>query len=261
MTMLGKTAWNKGKKNKSLSLSKENSPWWKGGITKSWIQWKNEHHKEFEIWREEIYKRDNRKCRVCGSTDGVQAHHILSVRSHRCFAFLVMNGVCLCRKCHKDTDNFGAKALKEELLNDSTRCVIQIIPHIFQFYETVGNYGIGTNGEILIFVSDLHDEKFNMLVAIHELVEVTLTQHDGVSEKSITEFDMKFEEKRNGNLDEPGDDPKAPYRDQHSLATSVERMLTGYMGLNWSDYEKACNSVEWNSCSYARKQREEKKDS
>ena len=121
---------------------------------------------------------------------------------------------------------------------------IETIPHDDQRYETVGDY-YSFQGVDFIDVSDMNSKDFEFLVAVHEMVEQYLCKRMGIPEKKISAFDIQFEKKRKkGNVDEPGDDPKAPYRHEHSMATAVERMVAGYLGINWKDYEKKCNSMK-----------------
>ena len=122
--------------------------------------------------------------------------------------------------------------------------VIDIIPHKQQRYETVGDWKRDKNGTLVIKVSDMGDKRYAMLVAIHELVETLLCEHDGVKEEDVTAFDIAFEKKRKpGNVDEPGDDRKAPYRRQHCIATAVERLLCAELGIAWKDYDDAVNAL------------------
>ena len=122
--------------------------------------------------------------------------------------------------------------------------VIKVLPHECQRYETVGDYYFTPDGVLCINVSEMKDNKFELLVAIHELIEVLQTENDGVAEPLIEAFDIKFEENRQkGNVDEPGDDPRAPYKRQHCVATGVERILAAALGVDWKEYEKACNEL------------------
>ena len=45
-----------------------------------------------------------------------------------------------------------------------------------------------------------------------------------------------------GNLDEPGDCPDAPYKRQHCVATGVERIMAAMLGVDWKAYEDDCNA-------------------
>ena len=97
---------------------------------------------------------------------------------------------------------------------------IETIPHKDQNYETVGNYWIDEDGTWQIRVSDMKNWKYELLVAIHEIVEYALCLEKGIKEDDITAFDIAFEAKReDGNCDEPGDDPKSPYQNEHLIAT------------------------------------------
>lgn len=122
---------------------------------------------------------------------------------------------------------------------------IESIPHEKQRYSTVGDWYYEDNGKTLVIrVSDLGDERYNQLVAVHELIEVLICQQTFVSQAAVDAFDMEFEKNRpEGNIDEPGDDPHAPYRTQHSFATAVERMLAAAMGVSWSKYADAVEAL------------------
>ena len=37
---------------------------------------------------------------------------------------------------------------------------------------------------------------------------------------------------------EPGNDPRAPYRNEHDFATTIEMLVAQKLGVKWSDYEK-----------------------
>jgi hypothetical protein len=122
--------------------------------------------------------------------------------------------------------------------------VLQTIPHASQRYETCGDYYTDEGGVNRIFVSDMGNEDYEFLVLIHELTEQYLCKKHGVSEEAITAFDIDFENKRaEGNIDEPGDDNDAPYRDEHCIATGVERVVAGVLGVKWNEYEAAMLSL------------------
>lgn len=232
-------------RNGSTSLSGENHPSWRGGITSEWQKWKSKHGKDFEIWRKAVYARDGKKCRNCGSTNKVQAHHLVSVSEFRQFAFLEMNGVCLCFDCHKQTDSFGGKAIgKGKKTIGDTMAVMLTIPHKYQAYNTVGNWDFGTDGSTLIFVSEMNSPKSEILIAVHELVEASLCKHAGISPEQVTEFDVKFELDRSlgrhGKTVEPGDDKNAPYKKQHKFSTNIEKQMCLELGLSWRQHEKNC---------------------
>jgi hypothetical protein len=122
--------------------------------------------------------------------------------------------------------------------------LIRVIPHTAQRYETVGDYYRDEDENMHIKVSHMSDNRHELLVIIHELIEVILTEHRGISEKSISDFDIEFEKNRQpNNLDEPGDDIHAPYYKEHQIATAVERLMAAELNVDWHKYENECNSL------------------
>ena len=119
--------------------------------------------------------------------------------------------------------------------------IISQIPHSSQRYETVGDWIPGN--PVRILVSSMRDERYSFLVALHEMIESELCRMNGISDNKVVEFDMNFEKERQARLHsldaEPGDDPRAPYREEHGFATMIERMVARKMGVSWPAYEKA----------------------
>lgn len=124
------------------------------------------------------------------------------------------------------------------------KIIIETIPHEAQRYPTVGDWFFeydppGT--EILrIRVSNLSDWRREALIAVHELVEVLICKHRGISQQSVDEFDKAFEARV---PDEPGDEPSAPYVNEHCFATGVERLLAAELGVKWKEYEAELNRL------------------
>lgn len=125
------------------------------------------------------------------------------------------------------------------------KILIETIPHEAQRYTTVGDWFYDAENTLHIRVSKLSDPRLEELIAVHELVEVLLCSHAGVTQQSVDDFD-KMTEKDRPDV-EPGDEPDAPYVRQHCFATAVERMLAAEMGVSWKNYEaelEALPSVE-----------------
>jgi hypothetical protein len=121
---------------------------------------------------------------------------------------------------------------------------MKTIPHFQQAYETVGNWKIAEDESISIEVSDMHNEDYAFLVAIHEAIEVWLCRKRSITEESVTAFDINFEGRRlHGDTSEPGDDPNAPYRKEHFFATTVERMIAAELGVDWKTYDDTVTSL------------------
>jgi hypothetical protein len=119
------------------------------------------------------------------------------------------------------------------------KIIIETIPHEDHRYSTVGDWFYDPDGTLRIKVSKLSDARLEKLIAIHELVEVLTCELDGVTAKQVDDFDKAFEANRaEGNEDEPGDEPSAPYVKQHCLATGIERILAAAWGVEWKTYEQ-----------------------
>lgn len=129
------------------------------------------------------------------------------------------------------------------------KIIIETIEHTEQRYPTVGDWfyepGDGGAEETLrIKVSALSNWRLEALIAVHELVEVLLCRHAGVTQEEVDKFDKEFEAKRQPDDErEPGDQPDAPYQREHCLATGVERMLAAELDINWSDYEEELSAL------------------
>lgn len=120
------------------------------------------------------------------------------------------------------------------------KIVIDFIPHAQQRYPTVGDwFWKGTRddpwGELHIRISHSGEIASDLLVALHELVEAILCWHDGVTQDAVDKFDTSHAGQAS---DEPGDEPDAPYRDQHCFATAVERMVCAAMKMAWREHEE-----------------------
>lgn len=123
--------------------------------------------------------------------------------------------------------------------------VISQVPHRKQRYETVGDWIPGRPAEIR--VSRMKDQRYVFLVALHEMIEYELCKKNGISDNEVVAFDVNFEAERRRNMHpveaEPGNDPRAPYRDEHDFATMIEMMVAQKLGVKWSAYEKTLMSL------------------
>ena len=120
------------------------------------------------------------------------------------------------------------------------RITIETIHHSEQRYPTAGDWLFDPQGNLIIRVSDLGDWRYNALVGLHELVEVLKCKHDGVSQQEVDAFDKAYEKNRpQGDQSEPGDCPLSPYKQQHSLATGLERIMAAALDVDWKTYDEA----------------------
>ena len=124
------------------------------------------------------------------------------------------------------------------------KILLKTIPHKEQRYPTVGDWLWTTEG-LEIRVSLMNNWRYESLVVFHELCEVLICQHMNVSQLQVDEFDIMFEKERelgqHSQDAEPGDDPRAPYRLAHFIATNCERILAVALGVDWGEY---CAAVE-----------------
>lgn len=129
------------------------------------------------------------------------------------------------------------------------KIIIETIPHDQQRYNTCGDWQwVWEGGEetLRIKVSKMKLEPgsqspayMEFAIGIHEAVEAMLCRMSGVTEEMVDKFDNAPDViDRCGKLAiEPGDDRDAPYRQQHCLATGIERILCFALGIAWDDYE------------------------
>jgi len=113
------------------------------------------------------------------------------------------------------------------------------LPHSEQRYETVGDWWEKRpNANWHVRVSEMSDWRYMLLVIMHELIEMSLCVQRGIPEERITAYDVAFEANRlPGNVEEPGEQPDAPYRREHLFAEQLEHMLADELGVDWKDYE------------------------
>ena len=123
------------------------------------------------------------------------------------------------------------------------KIIIQTIPSSEHRYSTCGDYWVDPDGTMQIRVSDMKNWKYELLVAVHELIEQNLCLDRNIKEEDISAFDIQFEKEREEGKQpddaEPGDDPKAPYRKEHFVSTNIERILAAELGVDWAEYDKA----------------------
>ena len=57
----------------------------------------------YKVWADKVKARDG-KCKVCGSTKQLEAHHIIPKLQDPSKARKLSNGITLCAKCHREGD-------------------------------------------------------------------------------------------------------------------------------------------------------------
>lgn len=115
-------------------------------------------------------------------------------------------------------------------------------------YPDIGSWKVNAdNSPAFVGAADTGDDRSNMAILLHEIVEVFLCWVHGVKEEDVTAFDKKwFFEQGQGKHkedDEPGYDPRSPYRDWHLVAERFEREFITQCGMMWEHHEQNCNNV------------------
>lgn len=112
----------------------------------------------------------------------------------------------------------------------------------YVFHTTKGlcrNNGVGDwfhdkDGVIHLVVSNMGYPELESLVLGHEFDEATMCIKNGVTGEAVTAFDAQFKE---GEYDEAGNDPAAPYHKEHMAAMENEKRKCEVMGIDWDWYD------------------------
>lgn len=124
---------------------------------------------------------------------------------------------------------------------------VKVIPHVSQFYSTIGDWHFDKSGKLKVTVSNMGNEDFEFLVALHEIVEAWLCRKRGIDQDEVTKFDKLMLEK---GVDNPGDDVRAPYHKEHRLALIIESMLMHELNLSEVEYLEAMNNAYLSKSGY-----------
>jgi hypothetical protein len=99
-------------------------------------------------------------------------------------------------------------------------------------YRTAGDWFFFDN-DLTIRVADTGNWRYNLLVGIHELIEVFLCTNQGITQEIVDEFDMSHQRD-----EDPGSHFDSPYQGPHITAFGIEMMLAAALGVKWRLYEK-----------------------
>ena len=116
---------------------------------------------------------------------------------------------------------------------------IRTIDHDKERYDTAGDYWL-EDGKTQIRVSNMNNEDYQFLLITHELIEEHLTRRRGISEESITAWDLN-------HIDhpDPGSIEGCPYFAEHAFATFIEKLVCHKLGIKWNDYDKSFELLHW----------------
>jgi hypothetical protein len=122
---------------------------------------------------------------------------------------------------------------------------LMIVPVREMRYRTLGDWQITpANPEIElpelihVFVANLGDDRFNFLVAIHELIEAFLCKQAGITQQVVDAWDLTHLES-----DDPGSAKDCPYMYQHHVATKVELLVMCAANISLVEYESKIKEV------------------
>jgi hypothetical protein len=77
----------------------------------------------------DVMKRDSYKCKLCGSTEFLNVHHIIGFRPEFNKSFSINSMVTLCRKCHSKEHSYP-----HLIINDS---ILETIGFDFSLYSLI----------------------------------------------------------------------------------------------------------------------------
>ena len=102
------------RKRMSESSPKGSSHWnWKGGLKQ-----RSKHNTDFKykVWREKVFQRDNFTCQACKQKgERLEAHHIKSWAKFPKMRYQTINGITLCKSCHKKIHSICKEVDKQKL--------------------------------------------------------------------------------------------------------------------------------------------------
>ena len=220
------------------------NPNWKGGISKEETKYHNKYWKQFKAFKESVFERDNYKCKNCGSTKNLHAHHIIPRKVLKSAEFIRANGVTLCSSCHKKTPSWGGrnKDLYQYVIEKENKLniICKYIPHCWQDYDTAGNYFVTDDGVKVFFISEMENQDFMFCVFIHEQIEQYICQKRGITQKMVDDWDLSHLE-----LDNPSSHPDCPYYEAHMFATYIEQEIIKKLGHDWRTYDQSFDKLKW----------------
>ena len=91
----------------------ENNHFWRGGKTPKMLALRMSL--EYKLWRKAVFERDSYMCVMCGyKGNKLNADHIKPFCDYPDLRFAIDNGRTLCVPCHRKTDTFGRKAIRND---------------------------------------------------------------------------------------------------------------------------------------------------
>jgi len=98
---------------KARNVASGSDHWnWKGGVTP--LNQKTRTSEDCNAWKLAVLHRDNYSCRMCGSKENLQAHHINSWAAFPEDRFILQNGLTMCKECHNFYHKYESEIRRNE---------------------------------------------------------------------------------------------------------------------------------------------------
>lgn len=129
--------------NKTIHYTGSNNANWKGLTSERQLARTNIF---YDIWRNEVYKKDWYTCQCCGRSKNIQkqAHHFYNFSNNNEIRYDVKNGITLCKECHYPTvkgsfhnvygTNNNTPEQLEEYINNKRKLLNIAIPFSYVDY-------------------------------------------------------------------------------------------------------------------------------
>lgn len=107
-----------------------------------------------------------------------------------------------------------------------------------QRYPTAGDYWEDED-TIYFKITKQENSDYEALILLHELIEYVLTTKRGISEPSISQYDIDWNQTNEKGLcvgDEPGNEPGCIYAKEHRFSENLERLMALELGVDWFKY-------------------------
>ena len=111
-------------------------------------------------------------------------------------------------------------------------------------YPDIGSWKVNAdNSPAFIGAADTGSDISNMGILLHEIIESFLCWTHGVKEADVSKFDQEWFTGKHEDNEEPGNDPKSPYREQHKIAETFEQGFIAACGMTWDKHSENCRKV------------------
>ena len=97
-------------------------------------------------------------------------------------------------------------------------------------------------GDLKVRVSKMSDWRYEVCLALHEVVEAILCKYNGIAYTVVDEFDRPYEEAKD-DVTNTGDITNCPYRKEHCLATAAERIVAAELDVPWKEYDDELSRI------------------